>query len=50
MILVILLRRYKQLATNGSLVRHAKKMVEDLGGTVLTPDAARSKLGLRGTQ
>lgn len=41
---------YKQLATNGSLVKHAVGIVESLGGKILSPDETRTKLGLRGTQ
>ena len=41
---------YKQLASNGDLVRHAVGIVESLGGRVLNPNEARDLLGLRGTQ
>lgn len=34
------------LATNGQLVAKAREIIELLGGTVLTPDGAREKLGL----
>ena len=34
------------LATNGSLVTKAKHIIEELGGSVLSPQAAREKLGL----
>ena len=34
------------LATNGQLVAKAKHIVEELGGSVLSPAAARDKLGL----
>lgn len=35
------------LATNGQLVAKAKRIVEELGGQVLSPQAARDKFGLR---
>jgi uncharacterized protein (DUF849 family) len=35
------------LATNGQLVAKAKRIVEELGGQVLTPAAARTKLNLK---
>ena len=38
------------LATNGSLVTKAKQIIEDLGGRACSPDEAREKLGLRGSQ
>ncbi len=34
------------LATNEMLVAHAKGIIEDLGATVIGPDAVRAKLGL----
>jgi len=34
------------LATNGQLVAKAKHIVEELGGSVLSPAAARDRLGL----
>lgn len=35
------------LATNGQLVAKAKRIVEELGGRVLSPQDARAKLGLK---
>jgi uncharacterized protein (DUF849 family) len=35
------------LATNGQLVAKAKRIVEELGGRVVSPAEARDKLGLR---
>ncbi len=35
------------LATNGQLVEKAKRIVEELGGRVLTPEEARDKFGLQ---
>ena len=45
-----LYKGYKQLATNGELVKQAVNIIESLGGRVLTPNEARDVLGLRGTQ
>jgi uncharacterized protein (DUF849 family) len=35
------------LATNGQLVAKAKRIIEELGGRVLSPEEARGKLGLK---
>ena len=34
-------------ATNGQLVERAVKIIEDIGGTIATPDQAREQLGLQ---